>query len=777
MADDRNDSNNDRTAVPRTVSRMARRQDNPVTIHRWVWARILYPALGFPEVIGPSVEANRINGTTSIHLLLLADVDDLRPRDVAWQLRYAPLSKPVPRYLKPNTGVENRGSNGAAPCSFPENNIEVKKVTPGAAADPIEHADGTREHAGGQQVTFARGFIRANLSRYVLEFYKGLGMPHLYEVAIFEKSAARVPPGAYTLLWNNPRRQPTRKHCSYEMLLLSDYFYRERRALSRGPKKLPHPPREEYLFEHGEQQTTAHWVELLHPLFVRDRKPDEISVAHMTDPHVCVRADTFGERGKSIWEYADKPSATKFYNNYNRRFEELYPRARACDVTLLTGDIVDFGRGHDGKGKLGDLESYPLDRNWFLFYSLLAGKQRYTSPVYTVLGNHDWRQDPYGPVSPVYKINEDVQLNISELARAHGPGADAIIYGSTTNRSFTQRAAEWWPLLTSLDSVKWYLLLVNPFLDYVARHPGGFCFLMLDWAKEEKAISVEELGAILPVAKASISELQKSLVSWFFQLPEGAKSMGLHAGIVSPGPTDDALERGYIVPCPLCGGTRTNPHARILTDRGIGHGPRDCDCTRLMAQPAGDGEPSRLPYLAVNRESVAETAVPNECMPLRGTVKWHRDWLIKELMRHRVAAVFSGHAHRTTLLWVRQKPSDGFAGPALPAGTTMLVRSLPLGGEANPPVFVNTASAGPVGWRRPKGNVWIPERPGITVVRLRFDGAVLSARYESTSSPPLRARRTVNGKVMFVDTEYKVPSGYPDSNRPLAASNGQDDQR
>ena len=128
MADDRNDSNNDRTAVPRTVSLMARRQDNPVTIHRWVWARILYPALGFPEVIGPSVEANRINGTTSIHLLLLADVDDLRPRDVAWQLRYAPLSKPVPRYLKPNTGVENRGSNGAAPCSFPENNIEVKST-------------------------------------------------------------------------------------------------------------------------------------------------------------------------------------------------------------------------------------------------------------------------------------------------------------------------------------------------------------------------------------------------------------------------------------------------------------------------------------------------------------------------------------------------------------------------------------------------------------------------------------------------------------------------
>jgi len=767
MADDKNKTGGARARV----ARMARRQDNAVNLHRWVWARILYPALGFPEVIGPPVEVNRMNGTSSIHLLLLADVADLRPRDVAWHLRYAPLSNPVPRHLAPHTGLEDRGRNGASPCSFPESGIEVKKVTPGAADDPIEHPDGSREPAGGQQVTFARGFIRANLSRYVLELYEKAGLPHLYEVAIYEKSAARVLPGDYTLLWNNPPRQATRKHPAYEMLLLTNQFFQERQALAGGPKKLPHPPREEYLFEHGGSQTTADWVELLHPMFVREKKPDEISVAHLTDPHVCVRADTF-EEGVSR-DYT-KRAAEKFYNNYNKRFEELYPRAKACDVTLLTGDIVDFGRGHDGTGKLGDLESYPLDRNWFLFYTLLAGKRRYASPVYTVLGNHDWRQDPYGPVSAVYKINQDVQLNIDELAQAHGPGADAVIYGSSTNSSFTQRAAEWWPLLTSLDSVKWYLLLINPFLDYVARHPGGFCFLMLDWAKEEKAISVEELGSILPVAKASISELQKSLVSWFLQLPEGSKSMGLHAGLVSPGPTDDVLERGCLAPCPLCGGTRTNRDARILTERGIGHGPRDCECTRLMAQPASDREPSRLPYLAVNTESVAETRVPNECMPLRGTVKWHRDWLIKELMRHRIAAVFSGHAHRTTLLWVRQKPSDDLEGPALPAGTTMLVKSLPMSGEATPPVFVNTSSAGPVGWRRPAGNVWIPERPGITVVKLRFDGAVLAARYESTSNPPLRAREKVGKETRFTDAEYTVPAGYPESSRALAASDAPD---
>jgi len=60
------------------------------------------------------------------------------------------------------------------------------------------------------------------------------------------------------------------------------------------------------------------------------------------------------------------------------------------------------------------------------------------------------------------------------------------------------------------------------------RHPGGFCFLMLDWAKEEMAISIEELGGILPVAKASLSELQKGLAQWFLQ-PQPATRIAAHS--------------------------------------------------------------------------------------------------------------------------------------------------------------------------------------------------------------------------------------------------------
>ena len=154
----------------------------------------------------------------------------------------------------------------------------MKPVPKGPADPPIKNSIGEQEYCGGEQLTFARGFMRANVSRYVLRFYADLGLSHLYEVAIYEKAAARVPPGRYTLLWNNASRKASRKVRSSEMERLSDAFYRERCALATGAAKLPSPPREEYVFELGEKRTTKHWVELWHPLIVlrqetrRDRR-------------------------------------------------------------------------------------------------------------------------------------------------------------------------------------------------------------------------------------------------------------------------------------------------------------------------------------------------------------------------------------------------------------------------------------------------------------------------------------------------------------------------
>ena len=90
------------------------------------------------------------------------------------------------------------------------------------------------------------------------------------------------------------------------------------------------------------------------------------------------------------WTMAERCERTKKesagievdFNNWNKVVTQLYTQAKqGCDVILLTGDLVDYGRGHEGlkrdaqgmlSADLGDDGRYHVDRNWFLFYYVLA---------------------------------------------------------------------------------------------------------------------------------------------------------------------------------------------------------------------------------------------------------------------------------------------------------------------------------------------------------------------------------------------------------------------
>jgi len=137
----------------------------------------------------------------------------------------------------------------------------------------------------------------------------------------------------------------------------------------------------DYEFEWSPQtglprQSAATRVEVLHPLFVGPASAavDRLCVAHITDIHADIRDDVFEDLAHNLappdrwapdisevgptdekddrllggWEQKTRPTEPllpkqrwKAFNNKNRRFEEIYKKAKeGCDVLLLTGDLI-----------------------------------------------------------------------------------------------------------------------------------------------------------------------------------------------------------------------------------------------------------------------------------------------------------------------------------------------------------------------------------------------------------------------------------------------------
>src|SRR5262249_55759195 len=183
--------------------------------------------------------------------------------------------------------------------------------------------------------------------------------------------------------------------------------------------------------ERGEEPT-----EVLHPLFVRRNLKATLTIGHVTDTHIDIRNDVYARnlqrKSAEVLKVTQKPVE---FNNWNDSFTAVYNAAKNSDLILLTGDLIDYGRGHVGTAdeKLGQDNQYYKDRNWFLFYYLLASKDKYRKPVYTILGNHDWRLNPYPPFAPSTPDPEEFLHNNNVFTRrereallriAHGPGSE-----------------------------------------------------------------------------------------------------------------------------------------------------------------------------------------------------------------------------------------------------------------------------------------------------------------------------------------------------------------
>jgi hypothetical protein len=296
------------------------------------------------------------------------------------------------------------------------------------------------------------------------------------------------------------------------------------------------------------------------------------------------------------------------------------------------------------------------------------------------------------------------------------------------------------PTETRVESIAWYLLLINPFLDYDFHLPGGYDVLMLDWAEYEDVLfpiivdgkewyylptQAKAAAAAGPKAKAGLTDNQKRLVEEFLKKDSAAKVLCVHAPPIGPYPawTDDWLSTGRI------------------------------------EQPAGERLPGFRHYKTIYPDGTSRTWDGHPFYAVRpkdgafgqeadyGSLQRNRDWLIKELRNDdaHVRLVLSGHIHRSGLFVVYEPSGD--QQQSVVAGQMMMKMVYPqqaVGasppavanqpGADHGPLYVNSTSAGPRGHRYASPGQEQYVDSGYSVIVLSSDGTIRKVEFRSTKT-------------------------------------------
>ncbi len=408
----------------------------------------------------------------------------------------------------------------------------------------------------------------------------------------------------------------------------------------------------------------------------------------------------------------------------------------------------------------------------------------YNRPVYTILGNHDWRLNPYTPFAvagapepeelfhgmPHAANKKERDAQDEPLRAAHGKGYKRIIsYVSDIEKKWQlllSKSSVWqavktvfggsqtadlpgYPTETTVKSVEWYLQTINPFLDYWFARPQGQQLLMLDWAEDENVFFPETTngrrhginiawfiggspGSGGPTARNCLTDLQWWLASQFTDAPGVAKVIGIHAPPIGPwwDWSDDELLHG------------------IKTYSGEGK-PRGNTGYSSVSKDGKRQEWNGHPLYAIRPAQQKSSDQVFGMDASYGSFEKRRADFIKRVAdpRKGVRLVLSGHIHRNGLfaVYVGDKARGALAGQwlvhatipdAVAAVKPPLVSKKPAERAnnvlryASGPLYVNTTSAGPRGHTHIRQGLYQRADPGLAHLHLAVNGTIEQVVFE-----------------------------------------------
>jgi len=242
-----------------------------------------------------------------------------------------------------------------------------------------------------------------------------------------------------------------------------------------------------------------------HPIYIPPKNRKYLNIAHLSDTHVSRRWEAMHYWSK-VRKNELKGDHWDRFNNPNQRLEEALrdisnnKNDDSVDLIIITGDLTDYNFGYWPTQEYTKSEKYYFEHsllNYFfnhnmsLFYELLVKyyysqqkKGKSIKPIFTILGNHDYRSMPYGLIIEWLGQNYAFKIGIDAHKTKENVNHQIHALEQIYPKELVTKPVPM-SLQTIYEAVRWYNFVINPALDYAFEYKNS-AFLFLDWRKDEK---------------------------------------------------------------------------------------------------------------------------------------------------------------------------------------------------------------------------------------------------------------------------------------------------